>query len=174
MCSTYTRTRKCTLTNAHSCARTQACTQMHTHTHAYTGYVVHNLCSVTWISLASVKAAARAHASTEHAAGNASSQCARQMTEDTWASTHVHKTAQIKANYYVPDSTPFPPSYFKPSWSCWGYSVRNLLPSVTVTPEFSLCIKCQIQWLIQGPILQNFTTLSRQNMFPSCRWNQWK
>lgn len=107
VCSTYTR--KCTLTNAHSCAHADA----HTHTHAYTGYVVHNLCSVTWISLASVKAAARAHASTEHAAGKASSQCARQMTEDTWASTHVHKTAQIKANYYVPDSTPFPPFIFQ-------------------------------------------------------------
>lgn len=85
----------------------------HTHTHAYTGYVVHNLCSVTWISLASVKAAARAHASTEHAAGKASSQCARQMTEDTWASSHVHKTAQIKANFYVPDSTHFPPFIFQ-------------------------------------------------------------
>lgn len=51
---------------------THAQTPTHTRTHTHAGYVshlFHSLWNVTWISRASVKAAARAHASVEHAAG---------------------------------------------------------------------------------------------------------
>lgn len=56
--------------------RSQLYTRTNTHTHpptythaGYISHLFHSLWNVTWISRASVKAAARAHASVEHAAG---------------------------------------------------------------------------------------------------------
>lgn len=49
-----------------------------------------NVCYVTWISVASVKAVARAHASTEHAAGMPYSLYTHKMTTDLDTHTHTH------------------------------------------------------------------------------------
>lgn len=65
---------------------------------ARAGYAVHNLCAVTWISLAGVRAAVRAHASTEHAAGKPSSQRVRLNGRRRTAVKQRTQSAQIKAN----------------------------------------------------------------------------
>lgn len=80
---THTHTHTCIpARSTHAYTNARSPMSVYARARAYPGCVVHNLCAVTWISLASVKAAVRAHASTEHAAGKPSSQCARQKTGD--------------------------------------------------------------------------------------------
>lgn len=72
-----------------------------THTHARTlrlrlRWFMDCVCCVTWISVASVKAAARAHASTEHAAGMQHSLSTH--TTIAYLETHTH-TCTTTHNY---------------------------------------------------------------------------
>lgn len=117
---TFTPTQEC-ITHGKICKHWQTTTQAaHTHTcipalnryrhanmHVYTHRlrwrgVMDDVYYVTWISVASVKAAARGHASTEHAAGMPYSWCTYKMTtdSDTHACTHTlknrHTLCQIR------------------------------------------------------------------------------
>lgn len=71
-----------------------------THTHARTlrlrlRWFMDCVCCVTWISVASVKAAARAHASTEHAAGMQHSLSTHTTIAYLETHAHMHYYAQL-------------------------------------------------------------------------------